>query len=135
MQLPDRERYAIKGKWDQGGGVPLDALHNVVNPQDPGSVRKHIKDLQAQGVSPEKIKERLAAQGVDPSKYSDAIVGSAGSLKQHAKDLRDQVILVSRLRIGLLPKDLTQLRLMLLLPEKRVVLVSTPRIFVKRVLV
>jgi hypothetical protein len=92
LALPDEKRWLIKGKYDQGGGMNLDTLHNVVNPQDPGSVKQHAKDLRDQGYTKEQIAARLKAEGVAPDKINAAIFSqgvSDPSRPDHYKDARD----------------------------------------------
>jgi 2-oxo-4-hydroxy-4-carboxy--5-ureidoimidazoline (OHCU) decarboxylase len=97
LNLPDEKRWAIKHAWDAGKGINVDQLHNITNPQDPGSVRDHIKDLQQKGVPPDKIKDRLVAQGIDPSIYSN-IIGEGPSQRDHAKDLIQQGVTPDKIK-------------------------------------
>lgn len=92
LALPDEKRWAIKGAYDAGKGINPETIHNVVNPQDEGSVRQHAKDLKDQGLTKEQIAARLKAEGVAPEHVKDIVYsqGVGGSQRgSHAKDIRD----------------------------------------------
>ncbi|MBL7130257.1 MAG: hypothetical protein ISS45_02450 [Candidatus Omnitrophica bacterium] len=92
MSLPDETRGGLKNAYSKGYAEEvinrgITAAHERLHP---GSVRDHIKDLREQGLSRDKIKDKLIAEGYEPSHVRD-ILAEDDSVREHARDRAHQL--------------------------------------------